>query len=663
VELLDPPKTGPVAGDVVRRRGADPVVALSAFHADVLPAEEAKTAGGAEDGTGGGPAGIPPLEDMGGEQVLAWEAEREQWRVHARNQGHDGELDVSLKIREKPPTPLEHTGDRVPWHPSYPLPQRGVVYVRNFLTEVDMSRREGLGPDHVRHATGAGILLKRSNRRQGLWSDLHKQQRQGFSCHLGREWVATYRNLPNKETGEPRFTEDERTYRLKAMQHLVADLGAHYARLPNQPNLQETWAFHERLVLPPSKRGRSKVTPEFTVIYPNPDMEVEGPGFGGEPANEDLGPWQSHMAWKYGTDWVAGFLAGKRRYVAGPRPAPVGLWPIVPLRHPESDESGGKEDDSRRTTEAVRTQGVTTPSGPLMAPPSTAPPVVPTARPTIPERTTATPSTVPTPTVAPTPVATAPFTVPTTQPAAGRVSTTTTTRAQLPRERPPTTEERHPKRAATEAAATLQTLQRAAGGGPRGPAATAAAEGSQADQQWEQARAEVQRPWALGQQLQGEAQTKTTYTRFRVVAKMAQDALEAADVASPRARQERMASVGALLLTRLQLPGHPQMIEPSERLEAVCQDQVQALAQEILRRGAAAMAAGAASAGQGAQRPGGETGARASRGATQPHTMPPPPTPTRTTGTPMTTTGPQVSGGPPGPTLPTTAMRPEDRQA
>jgi hypothetical protein len=94
--------------------------------------------------------------------------------------------------------------------------------------------------------------------------------------------VATYRNLPNKETGESRFTEDERTYRLKAMQHLVADLGTHYARLPNQPDLQKTWAFHRRLVLPPSQRGRSEVTREFTVIYPNPDMEVEGPGCGGE---------------------------------------------------------------------------------------------------------------------------------------------------------------------------------------------------------------------------------------------------------------------------------------------------------------------------------------------------------------------------------------------
>jgi hypothetical protein len=631
-------------------------VALSAFHGDVLLAKEAKAAGGAEGGTGGGPAGIPPSEDMGEKQVLDWEAEREQRRANARNQGHEGELDVSLKIREKPPMPLEHTGNRVPWRPSYPLPQRGAVYIRNFLTEVDRSRREGRGPDSESHATGAGILPKRSNRRQGSWSDLHKQQRQGFLCHLGREWVPTYRNLPNKETGKPSFTEDERSYRLKAMQNLVADLGAYYARLPNQPDFNETWEFHQRLVLPPSQRGRSEATREFTVIYPNPDLEVEGPDCGGNPANEVLGAWQSHMAWEYGTDYVAGFLAGKRRYVEGPLPALVGLWPIAHLRHHESDESGGEEDGSRRTTGAASTQGVTAPSGPVMAPPSIAPPVVATAVPTIPTGTTAAPPTIPTPTVAPTPVATAPSTVPTTQPAAGGVSTTTTTGAQLPRERPSTTEERHPKRAATEAAATLQALQLAGGGGPRGPAAT------QADQQWAQARAEVQRLWAMGQQLQGEAQTKTTYTGFREVAKMAQDALKVADAASRRARQEGMASVGALPLTGLQLPGAPEMIEPSERLEADCQDQVQALAQEILKREAPAMAAGAALAGQGAQRPKGETGARASPEATRPGTMPPPPTPTRTTGPPATTTGPQVLGGPPGPTLPTTAMRPENRR-
>jgi hypothetical protein len=276
--------------------------------------------------------------------------------------------------------------------------------------------------------------------------------------------MATYRNFPDEETGEPRFTEDEWTYRLKVMQHLVADLGAHYVRLPNQPDLQETWAFHERLVLPPSQRGRSEVTWEFTVIYLNPDMEVEGPGCRGEPANEDLGPWLSYIAWEYGTDWVACFLAGKRRYVEGPRPAPVGLWPIAHLRHPESDEFREEHGGSERTTGSARIPGDTAQFGPVMTPPSIAPPVVATAVPTIPGEPTAAPSTIPTPIVAPTPVATAPSTVPTTQPAARGVNTTTTTGAQLPRERPPITEERHPKRAATEAAATLQTLQLAAGG-------------------------------------------------------------------------------------------------------------------------------------------------------------------------------------------------------
>jgi hypothetical protein len=189
---------------------------------------------------------------------------------------------------------------------------------------------------------------------------------------------------------------------------------------------------------------------------------------GRNPANEDLGVWQSHMAWEYGTDWVAGFLAGRRRYVEGPQPAPVGLWPIAHLRHHESDESGREEDGGRRTTGAARTQGVTAPSGPVIAPPSIAPPVVATAVPTIPAGTTAETPTIPTTTVAPTPVAKASSTVPATQPAAGGVSTTTTTGAQLPRERPPTTKERHPKRAATEAAATLlRTAARGWGGTKR----------------------------------------------------------------------------------------------------------------------------------------------------------------------------------------------------
>jgi hypothetical protein len=224
------------------------------------------------------------------------------------------------------------------------------------------------------------------------------------------------------------------------------------------------------------------------------------------------------------------------RYVEGLASAPVSLLPIAHLRHHESDESGEEENGSRRTTGAACTQGVTGPSGSVMAFSSIAFPVVATAVPTIPAETTATPPTISIPSVARTPVATAPATVLTTQPAAHH----NTTGAQLPREQPPTTKVRHPKRAATEATATLQALQLAVTGGTRGPAATVAAEGSQADQQWAQARTEVQRLWALGQEKQAEVQTKTTYTGFRDVVKMAQDALEAADAASRRARQERM---------------------------------------------------------------------------------------------------------------------------
>jgi hypothetical protein len=77
VELLDPPRTGPVTGDVVRRRDNGPAGSLSAFHADVLPAEEAEAAGSVAGGTGGGPANAPPSEDMGGEQVPDCKAEKQ----------------------------------------------------------------------------------------------------------------------------------------------------------------------------------------------------------------------------------------------------------------------------------------------------------------------------------------------------------------------------------------------------------------------------------------------------------------------------------------------------------------------------------------------------------------------------------------------------------
>jgi hypothetical protein len=154
VELLNPPRTGPVTGDVVRRRAAGPDGSLSAFHADVLPAHEAKAAGGAAGGTGGGPANVPPSKEMGGEQVPNWKAEKQQQRTNARNRNHKGELDGAFVIREKPPTPLQHEGDRVPWRPTHPLSQKGQQYVRNFLTAVTKSRRDGRPSDHEDHAQG-----------------------------------------------------------------------------------------------------------------------------------------------------------------------------------------------------------------------------------------------------------------------------------------------------------------------------------------------------------------------------------------------------------------------------------------------------------------------------------------------------------------------------
>jgi hypothetical protein len=80
-----------------------------------------------------------------------------------------------------------------------------------------------------------------------------------------------------------------------------------------------------------------------------------------------------------------------------------------------------------------------------------------------------------------------------------------------------------------------------------------------------------------------------------------------------------MAFVGALPMTGLQLPGAPAVLEPSEQLETNCQDQVQALAVEIVNRGASARATV-----QGLQRSEGETGVSAGRGTTQHGTMPPP---------------------------------------
>jgi hypothetical protein len=139
---------------------------------------------------------------------------------------------------------------------------------------------------------------------------------------------------------------------------------------------------------------------------------------------------------------------------------------------------------------------------------------------------------------------------------------------------------------------------------------------------------------------------------------MAQDALEAAEAASRQAREKRMASVGALPMTGLQLPGAPVVLEPSEQLEADCQDQVQALAVEIVSRGAAARAAA-----QGGQRQE-EAGARAGRAVTQPGTMHPPPVPARTGAAPATPAGPRPTIGPGGAERgPVTVTRPEPRRS
>jgi hypothetical protein len=121
---------------------------------------------------------------------------------------------------------------------------------------------------------------------------------------------------------------------------------------------------------------------------------------------------------------------------------------------------------------------------------------------------------------------------------------------------------------------------------------------------------------------------------------MAQDTFEAAEAASRQARERRMAFVGALPMTGLQLLGAPVVLEPSEQLEADCQDQLQTLPVEIVNRGAAARAAV-----QGVQRPEGETGAGAGRGTTQPGTVPPPPVPARTGVSSYTAAGPGPTAG------------------
>jgi hypothetical protein len=265
--------------------------------------------------------------------------------------------------------------------------------------------------------------------------------------------------------------------------------------------------------------------------------------------------------------------------VTGPPPAVVNLWPTAHLTQPESEELGEEEGQDE---EGQRDQGrgeegeevIEAPSGPVMAPPRVVPPAI---SPTVPTTLTvcASASTViPTPTVAPTPVATAQPTVPVTQPAPGPVSTTTTIGAQMPRERTPATDERHPKRVATEAAASQRAAKLAARGGPpppSGPAAGTVSSGeAHADQRWKEAKAEVQRRWNSSQDLQTAARAASGYTAFKESAEMVQDALQAAKEASRQAREARSAAVGALPLTGLQVPGAPSVVEPSEQFESDC---------------------------------------------------------------------------------------------
>lgn len=269
--------------------------------------------------------------------------------------------------------------------PRVPLTQKGLGYVKTFLTAVDKSRRDGLPSHHENHITGTHIMPKRSGQRHGSWSDLKKPQLYGFQCHLWRELVQTFANLPEGNDGARRFSAEERTYRLQAMQYLVSNMAEHYATLPDQPKLWECWAFHERLVLPPSQRGRSEVTRKFTIVYPDPDNEVDVPGTGGRTLNKDLGAWQLYIAWQYGTYWVAGFLAERRVNVGGPQSANVGLWPIANRTHPESEEKGDEEEDEgKEGADKEEGEAIGAPSGPVMAPPSVALPVVTPSVPTLP---------------------------------------------------------------------------------------------------------------------------------------------------------------------------------------------------------------------------------------------------------------------------------------
>jgi hypothetical protein len=153
---------------------------------------------------------------------------------------------------------------------------------------------------------------------------------------------------------------------------------------------------------------------------------------------------------------------------------------------------------------------------------------------------------------------------------------------------PPQTSDRPSGSPRTQPFHCKDRSSRLEGGTSAGPAAGAVApEEAQADQRWEAAKVEVQRLWTLAQDLQTEARTKASFTAFRDQANSAQDALQQAEEVSRQAREDWVAAVGALPMVGLQVPGTPSVLVPLEQLESDCRDQVQALAEEILKRGAA----------------------------------------------------------------------------
>jgi hypothetical protein len=214
VELLDPPRTGLVSGNVVRRRGGGPVGALSAFHADVLPAAAEEGTESVAEAGGARPGAIPSVEAAGGAEI----AEMPLWTIailrrerFPRKRRHEGELDYAFSINEKLHLPLAHEGEGVPWRPPSPLPQKGLMYVKTFLPAVAQSRHNNLPPHHENHTTGGHIMPKRSGRRHGSWSDLKKLQLYGCLCHLGREWMHTFANPVQGGNGKRRFWGRKRT--------------------------------------------------------------------------------------------------------------------------------------------------------------------------------------------------------------------------------------------------------------------------------------------------------------------------------------------------------------------------------------------------------------------------------------------------------------------